>query len=331
MTIVLQHQFWDLKLDDGRRRFSVGLSFGGVPSTLVIPLAAVTGFADPQVRYGLRFQPIEPETPEPPRRRRNRRAEPAAGRRRRSRPRRRRWSAWTRSAAARRPTRAEGRSDERSDAPRPSGFLLLADVPAGAGHDAVAQARHRRASRTATCDGQTRAAHRARGADRTRVPGVPRRVASAAARRIWRSCAPSSTIRRPVANDRFVALDLLKNANIAAGGVLPMCQDTGTAIVFGKKGQRVWVDGDEEEALRLGRASHLHRDQSALFADGAAVDVRGGEHRQQPAGAVRHHGRARRAPRRRVPSDVRRQGRRLGQQDVSCSRKPARSCRRRSC
>ena len=54
------------------------------------------------------------------------------------------------------------------------------------------------------------------------------------------------------ANDRFVALDLLKNANIAAGGVLPMCQDTGTAIVFGKKGQCVWVDGDEEEALSWG-------------------------------------------------------------------------------
>jgi fumarate hydratase class I len=53
-------------------------------------------------------------------------------------------------------------------------------------------------------------------------------------------------------NDRFVALDLLKNASIAAGGVLPMCQDTGTAIVFGKKGQRVWVDGDEEEALSYG-------------------------------------------------------------------------------
>lgn len=53
-------------------------------------------------------------------------------------------------------------------------------------------------------------------------------------------------------NDRFVALDLLKNANIAAGGVLPMCQDTGTAIVFGKKGQRVWVDGNEEEALAYG-------------------------------------------------------------------------------
>ena len=54
------------------------------------------------------------------------------------------------------------------------------------------------------------------------------------------------------ANDRFVALDLLKNAAIAAGGVLPMCQDTGTAIVFGKKGQRVWVEGDEEEALAYG-------------------------------------------------------------------------------
>ncbi len=53
-------------------------------------------------------------------------------------------------------------------------------------------------------------------------------------------------------NDRFVALDLLKNANIAAGGVLPMCQDTGTAIVVGKKGQRVWVEGDEEEALSWG-------------------------------------------------------------------------------
>jgi fumarate hydratase class I len=54
------------------------------------------------------------------------------------------------------------------------------------------------------------------------------------------------------ANDRFVALDLLKNAGIAAGGVLPMCQDTGTALVFGKKGQRVWVEGDEEEALAYG-------------------------------------------------------------------------------
>jgi fumarate hydratase class I len=53
-------------------------------------------------------------------------------------------------------------------------------------------------------------------------------------------------------NDRFVAFDLLKNANIAAGKVLPMCQDTGTAIVMGKKGQRVWTGGGDEAALSLG-------------------------------------------------------------------------------
>ena len=46
-------------------------------------------------------------------------------------------------------------------------------------------------------------------------------------------------------NDKFVALDLLKNANIAAGGVLPMCQDTGTAVVMGKRGQRVLTTGDQ--------------------------------------------------------------------------------------
>jgi fumarate hydratase, class I len=53
-------------------------------------------------------------------------------------------------------------------------------------------------------------------------------------------------------NDRFVALDLLKNANIAAGGVLPMCQDTGTAIVMGKKGQNVWTGGGDEAAISEG-------------------------------------------------------------------------------
>ncbi len=53
-------------------------------------------------------------------------------------------------------------------------------------------------------------------------------------------------------NDRFVALDLLKNANIAAGGVLPMCQDTGTAIVMGKRGQHVLTAGDDERAISHG-------------------------------------------------------------------------------
>lgn len=55
-------------------------------------------------------------------------------------------------------------------------------------------------------------------------------------------------------NDKFVAYDLLKNANIAAGGVLPMCQDTGTAIIMGKRGRKVWTDGDDEAALGEGVA-----------------------------------------------------------------------------
>ena len=53
-------------------------------------------------------------------------------------------------------------------------------------------------------------------------------------------------------NDKFVAADLLKNANIAAGGVLPMCQDTGNAIVMGKKGQNVWTGGDDAAAIAKG-------------------------------------------------------------------------------
>ena len=53
-------------------------------------------------------------------------------------------------------------------------------------------------------------------------------------------------------NDRFVAFDLLKNANIAAGKVLPMCQDTGTSIVMGKKGERVWTGGGDAAALSAG-------------------------------------------------------------------------------
>jgi fumarate hydratase class I len=53
-------------------------------------------------------------------------------------------------------------------------------------------------------------------------------------------------------NDRFVAMDLLRNANIAAGGVLPMCQDTGTAIVMGKRGRHVLTDGLDEQAIAQG-------------------------------------------------------------------------------
>ena len=62
------------------------------------------------------------------------------------------------------------------------------------------------------------------------------------------------------ANDRFVAYDFLKNANIAAGGILPMCQDTGTAIIMGKKGRLVFTEGDDEAALAHGaRDAYLKR------------------------------------------------------------------------
>ena len=88
-------------------------------------------------------------------------------------------------------------------------------------------------------------------------------------------------------NDKFVAYDFLKNANIAAGGVLPMCQDTGTAIIMGKKGRLVWTDGDDEAALAEGaRDAYLKRNlrYSQLAPD---LHVRGEEHQEQPAGADR--------------------------------------------
>ena len=73
MTIVLQHQFWDLGVDEEAQLITVGLSFGGIGATLAIPLAAVIGFDDPHIRFALRFRtPPQPEpeaepepTPEP--------------------------------------------------------------------------------------------------------------------------------------------------------------------------------------------------------------------------------------------------------------------------
>ncbi|WP_454617572.1 SspB family protein [Bradyrhizobium cenepequi] len=65
MTIILQHQFWDLVVTD--ERFEVGLSFGGIPERLVVPFAAVKSFLDPSVKFGLHFEPSEEEAaPEKP-------------------------------------------------------------------------------------------------------------------------------------------------------------------------------------------------------------------------------------------------------------------------
>ncbi len=134
--------------------------------------------------------------------------------------------------------------------PRPSGFLYSPMFPLGPDRTPWKKLPIE-GVRTVTCDGQT----------------VLRIAPDALSELAVRAYHDVSHLLRPghlaqlrailddpeaSGNDRFVALDLLKNANIAAGGVLPMCQDTGTAIVFGKKGQRVWVDGDEEEALSWG-------------------------------------------------------------------------------
>jgi fumarate hydratase class I len=73
-------------------------------------------------------------------------------------------------------------------------------------------------------------------------------------------------------NDKFVALDLLKNANIAAGYVLPSCQDTGTALVMGKRGQNVLTRGNDEEALSRG-IYETYRDSNLRYSQLAPLDM----------------------------------------------------------
>ena len=98
---------------------------------------------------------------------------------------------------------------------------------------------------------------------------------------------PSSTTRRRRDNDKFVAYDFLKNANIAAGGVLPMCQDTGTAIIMGKKGRLIWTDGSDEAALAQGARDAYFKKNLRYSQLAAALHVRGEEHQEQHAGAGR--------------------------------------------
>src|SRR5258708_10068060 len=64
MTVILQHQFWDLVVTDDR--FEVGLSFGGIPERLVIPFNAIKSFFDPSVQFGRQFEPSYPTTEAPP-------------------------------------------------------------------------------------------------------------------------------------------------------------------------------------------------------------------------------------------------------------------------
>ncbi|TKI03944.1 class I fumarate hydratase FumA [Martelella alba] len=73
-------------------------------------------------------------------------------------------------------------------------------------------------------------------------------------------------------NDKYVALQFLRNSEIAAKGVLPTCQDTGTAIIVGKKGQRVWTGGGDEAALALG-VYHTYTEDNLRYSQNAALNM----------------------------------------------------------
>ena len=127
------------------------------------------------------------------------------------------------------------------------------------------------------------------------------------------------------ANDRFVAIDLLQNANISAAGVLPMCQDTGTAIVKAKKGQLVLTGGGDEAALARGIFDTYQRDnlrysQMAPLTMWDEVNTKTNLPAEIKIAAVDGE---------RLQVPVHGQGRRLGQQVASCSRRP-RPCSTRS-
>ena len=74
-------------------------------------------------------------------------------------------------------------------------------------------------------------------------------------------------------NDKYVALQFLRNAETAVKGILPFCQDTGTAIIHGEKGQRVWTDFEDEEAFEPGCLQHLYTGQPPLFSERSSQHV----------------------------------------------------------
>ncbi|PMC19178.1 fumarate hydratase, partial [Klebsiella aerogenes] len=73
-------------------------------------------------------------------------------------------------------------------------------------------------------------------------------------------------------NDKYVALQFLRNSEIAAKGVLPTCQDTGTAIIMGKKGQRVWTGGGDEAALAQG-VYNTYTEDNLRYSQNAPLDM----------------------------------------------------------
>lgn len=73
-------------------------------------------------------------------------------------------------------------------------------------------------------------------------------------------------------NDRYVALTLLRNAEVAAQGILPLCQDTGTAAILGYKGQQVWTNANDAEALSMG-VYEAYTKENLRYSQNAALDM----------------------------------------------------------
>ena len=154
-------------------------------------------------------------------------------------------------------------------------------------------------------------AGRPRGAHAAHQDRDVRDRAPAAARLTSRSSRRSSTIRKRHPTTCSSRPSCSKNACIAAGGILPSCQDTGTAIVKGKKGELVLTGGGDREAIARGIFKTYAEDNLRYSQMAPHHDVRGEEHRHQPA----RRDRDRVGRRRRVQAPLHGEGRRLGQQE----------------
>ena len=277
MTIVLQHQYWDLIL--GPNHFEVTVSFNKQQERIRVPFAALSAFVDPSVRFGLQFDRKDKagEKAEAARRAAGRpaagRKAPAAGGTRDL-----GGQARGRHRAGRRGQARGRRLQDRQARQLPKEVALRPAVVAAGKARALEPRRARRqlcpssSSRrcfrtvrtrrpTASSPPTMSASTKFNGRDVLTVePEALTLLTAQAFHDISHLLRPGHLAQlrsilddgEASANDKYVALELLKNANIAAGGVLPMCQDTGTAIVMGKKGQAVWTGGGDEAAIAKG-------------------------------------------------------------------------------
>ena len=275
MTIVLQHQYWDLVI--GPDYFEVTVSFNKQQERIKVPFAALSAFVDPSVRFGLQFDrkdkaaaPQHAEggvrpCPRPKSARRWRRP-PAPRPRRRSRRRGARGGqaggcGFQDRQARQLPKEVAGRRGPAAAGMRafPSGARQEKAMPEFQFQEMFPSSQDATPYRKLSADfvGTTKFGGRE---VLTVEPEALTLLTAQAFKDISHLLRPGHLAQlrtilddpEASANDKYVALELLKNANISAGGVLPMCQDTGTAIVMGKKGQAVWTGGGDEAAIAKG-------------------------------------------------------------------------------